>query len=112
MIDEYLSNNRLDRIKISFGKPFHIFIEEKIFSNINSYDRFLNWVSGEFELNLQDNTDGLKVFFPNERLSVSKLDSNGVNIIAEIKVEAKIINKTFKLIHKLDAIYNGVILDE
>ena len=28
------------------------------------YEKFLNWVSAEFELYLQDKLDGLKIFYP------------------------------------------------
>lgn len=39
------------------------FFEE--FESFADFEQLLNWTSGEFELHLQENKDGLKVYYPN-----------------------------------------------
>ena len=98
-----------DKMKISFNRPYHTFTERKSFSNINTYKKFLNWVSGEFDLNLQDESDTLKIFFPTKRLTIKRKPIYNDNIEAEINIESRIIHEGFKLKEKLETIYQNLI---
>ena len=42
---------------------FHQYQKEVLFISTKKYYQFLNWISGEFDLFLQDETNGLKVYF-------------------------------------------------
>ncbi|KAB1067572.1 hypothetical protein F6U93_09800 [Tamlana haliotis] len=53
------------------------------------YNKFLNWVSGEFELFLQDDNYGLKVYFPQGHLNIRLVQSHSTNIYFEIYVKSK-----------------------
>ncbi|MDO6759288.1 hypothetical protein Q4566_03680 [Tamlana sp. 2_MG-2023] len=61
--------------------------------NLFMYNKYLNWVSGEFELYLQDDSNGLKVYFPSGHLSVRLIQSNRQDIYFEIYVKSK--NRAF-----------------
>lgn len=45
------------------------------------YEKFLNWVSGEFELYLQDKLHGLKIFYPGGYFYITETErsNNAVN---------------------------------
>ncbi|AUS06561.1 hypothetical protein [Pseudotamlana carrageenivorans] len=57
--------------------------------NVSMYHRFLNWMSGEFELYLQDDSNGLKVYFPSGCLSVRLIQSIRADVYFEIHVKSK-----------------------
>ncbi|MBU2951819.1 hypothetical protein KO493_14055 [Tamlana agarivorans] len=60
-----------------------------VLPSMDMYNKFLNWVSGEFELFLQDDSHGLKVYFPSGYLEVRLLQSNRRDIYFEIFVNSK-----------------------
>ncbi|WP_282136499.1 hypothetical protein [Seonamhaeicola maritimus] len=97
-----------ENLKISFQKPYHQFTRCKTFSSIGNYRKFLNWVSGEFDLNLQEESDNLKVFFPHKRLSISRINFDDKNICADIHIEAKVLNEGFKLMNNVEVIYKSL----
>lgn len=107
-MDTNTSLRMSDKMKISFNRPYHIFTEQKSFSNINTYKKFLNWVSGEFDLNLQDESDTLKVFFPTKRLTIKRKQSNSDIILFEINIESRVIHDGFKLKEKIEMIYQNL----
>lgn len=81
--------------------------KEKVTEIEGFYERFVNWVSGEFDLLLQSERDDLIVYFPNGSFRIS----NSINEQAEvIKVEVKgKSRKSCRLImQKLESIYNHV----
>jgi len=43
---------------------YRLYLSEE-FESIADIKQLLNWISGEFSLHLQENHDGLKVFYPN-----------------------------------------------
>lgn len=101
----YMTNT----MKIAFNKPYHLFSEQKSFTNINMYKKFLNWVSGEFDLNLQDESDNLKIFFPTRKLTITRKPTDDDNILVEINIESRVIHEGFKLKEKLEMIYQNLI---
>ncbi|WP_299549288.1 hypothetical protein [Seonamhaeicola sp.] len=104
-----VSSGIANKLKISFDRPFHQFVRKESFHSMDVYRKFLNWVSGEFDLNLQDGSDTLKIFFPNERLSITKSNVSDHRISAEIVVKSRVIHDGFKLMNKIEAIYQNLI---
>jgi hypothetical protein len=58
-------------MNISFEAPFHTITRYKKIENIQFYNQFVNWLSGEFDLCLMEESDGLKVHYPNGLFSVT-----------------------------------------
>ncbi len=69
--------------------------------NLNTYNRYLNWLSGEFKLYQQDELNGLKVYFPNGWFLVKQIKSNKNQIDFIIEVRSKCVktgSKTYDVI--------------
>lgn len=98
-----------NKLEISFKRPYHIFNEQKSFPNRATYKKFLNWVSGEFDLNLQDESDTLKIFFPTKRLIINVKPSGENENNVEIHIESRVLHEGFKLKEKLEMIYQSLI---
>ncbi len=69
----------------SFDDLTHI----ESFDNAKLYKKFLNWVSGEFDLFLQIEENDLQVFFPNGSLHIKEQDIDSNLIAAEINIKSK-----------------------
>ncbi len=41
-------------VNVSFNNPYHQWIQRASITNEHLYNKFLNWISGEFDLYLQD----------------------------------------------------------
>ena len=108
MIDDS-SLQLMDKLKISFQKPYHLFTEQKTFPNITVYRKFLNWISGEFDLNLQDESEHLKIFFPSKQLTIKRNSAHHTSILAEIKIKSRAIHDGFKLKEKVESIYESLV---
>lgn len=86
MIDLKTKNNRMTSHKQN--DSFKIIHTESIL-NKAEYNRFLNWVSAEYELFLQDNQNGLEIYFPGICLQISeKAYENGL-LNFEIDIQSK-----------------------
>ena len=86
-------------MNISFHSPFHIITRYEKIEKIEFYDQFLNWLTGEFDLCLMEELDGLKVHYPNGLFSV-KLFSKNEN---DLTIEIKIMSKTMKTAHQVSS---------
>lgn len=64
-------------------------IHKDSFEDLNTFKKFINWLSGEFTLHLQDEQDGLTVFFPNGFFFIKELESNNAYISFKIEVKSK-----------------------
>jgi hypothetical protein len=84
-------------------------IREASFNSSSSYNKFINWVSGEFDLQLQDELNGLQIFFPNGKLNINKTTCTDNNIVAEINFESNIQHQGNEIINQIMAIYNQLI---
>jgi hypothetical protein len=89
----------------------HEIISNEFFNNIETYNKFLNWISGEYDLYLQDGKEDLKIYFPNGILKIEKQNTN--TITAEISFHTSnlntgnsIINNVHSIYTRLNAIYN------
>ncbi len=73
------------------------------------YKTFINWVSGEFELFLQDNLDGLQIFFPGGYCYITGTESNHDGIGFKIMVRSKYKQKGIQINNQVYAILGHVI---
>lgn len=92
-------------IKISYDQPYHKLNKKLKFDSLNNYQLFLNWISSEFDLFLQEESNGLKVFFPEGKIEINNKTSKE-NIIAKINLESKVLSIGYGLIEKVDSLYN------
>lgn len=83
----------------------HQLTQTENFSNHNSYQDFINWVSAEFDLYLQDYKSDLSIFYPDGRLSIKKVNEQNDTVVAEINIECsqadvlkKISNQLFSVL--------------
>ena len=73
------------------------------------YDRLINWVTGEFDLYLKNESEILKVYFPNGWFSIRSFKDENDKEHIEIKVESKSKIACQKMMHQLECIYNHVV---
>ena len=66
-------------------------IEEIVkLKNNEVFSRFVNWITGEFDLFLQDeDSKGLKVYFPDGCFSIGRFENADIEFGVEMKVEGK-----------------------
>lgn len=84
-------------------KGYYEFMYTESVSSLSIYNKFLNWVSGEFVLCLQDWEKGLKIFFPSGSLYIELLENSHDRVDFKIVVKAK--NK-LKATNANTAVYN------
>ncbi|MFI1772032.1 hypothetical protein [Thalassobellus citreus] len=93
---------------IIYSKPYYKLIKIKYIETIDIYLKFINWVAGEFDLFLQDESEGLKVYYPNGWLSIK----SDIKLKTEMNLQITIVNKSKvvceKTNTKLDSIYNHI----
>ena len=89
----------------SFKAPYHQLNKKASFNSTNKYHQFLNWVSGEFDLYLQDESNGLQVYFPEGNFHIKNEGDNG-NIIAAINLQSKIIENGQLIFDKIMSVYH------
>lgn len=87
-----------------YSKPYYKLIQEESIEDKDVYYKFVNWVLGEFDLYLQDNSTGLKVYYPNGWLSIK----NNTNLTIEITIASKSKIVCEKKYSQLVSIYNQV----
>jgi hypothetical protein len=102
---EVLANAIMPKVETisSEKKMYYEFKYIESVSNISIYNQFLNWVSGEFVLCLQERENGLKVYFPSGLLSIKLLENSYDEVGFEITIKAK--NKQ-KAINTRNTVYN------
>ena len=74
------------------------------FENLDTFKKFNNWLSGEFTLYLQDERDGLTVFFPNGSFSIIELEPNSASICFNIEVKSKCFKSGTKIFNQVKSI--------
>lgn len=82
---------------------------EKVIS-YNVYKRFINWVSSEFDLYLQQEKKDLKVYFPNGFFKIGIVKNIDKLVVIEILIKGKTEESCEKIFYKLEKIYNRVSL--
>ncbi len=89
-ISKLNENTTLTCTKINM-KSSRFQIEEIVkLKNNEVFSRFVNWVTGEFDLFLQDeDSKGLKVYFPDGYFSIGRFENADIEFGVEMKVEGK-----------------------
>lgn len=91
---------------ISFIKPYHQFTHETTFSSSKRYHKFINWISGEFDLYLQDESNGLHVFFPEGKFHIKSNAENDNSVNVQIHLKSKVLQKGTAIFEEIMAVYN------
>lgn len=92
-------------VETSYNAPFHQLKKKAFFDSNNKYQTFLNWVSAEFDLFLQDETNGLKIFFPEGKFHINNNNNYG-KVVAEINLESRTIDGGQVVFDKIIYVYN------
>lgn len=90
------------------GSHFQLKKVETINAN-GVYERLVNWVTGEFDLFLQNESELLEVYFPNGWFSIRNFKNLKNQELIEIKVEGKSRIACQNIMSQLEIIYNHVI---
>ena len=85
---ETMTQSKKKTTKRNQNDYFEITSTESI-SNKSEFKRFLNWISAEYELNLQDNQNGLKIYFPWGFLKISEKDYENKVFNFRISIQSK-----------------------
>ena len=93
-------------MNFSFEKPNYTFIRYETIENIEIYNQFLNWLKGEFDLYLMEESDSLKVYFPNGLFSVTLFSDNEKDLVIEIKIIGKTVKTANQMVLRIDTLYN------
>ena len=91
-------------VETTFIAPYHQLNKKASFNSNKKYNTFLNWVSGEFDLYLQDESNGLYVYFPEGKFHIKNNTDNG-DVVAEINLESKILEKGQVIFNKIMSVY-------
>lgn len=81
------------------------FVKTEKLPNLAIYSKFINWIVGEFDLNLMKEENGLKVYFPSGCFSIRNF-SDEASICLEIKVEGKSRTACETIIKRIQVVYN------
>ncbi|MDO7172663.1 hypothetical protein [Mariniflexile sp. AS56] len=105
-----LKNKLVNNIEIFNNQviPFHLKKVEAIKNN-GVYNKMINWVIGEFDLYLKNESENLKVYFPNGWFSIRCIKSENNKDLLEINVEGKSRIACERIMFRLDSIYNHVV---
>jgi len=96
-------------VEISFTAPYYELNKKACFTSKSKYYTFVNWVSGEFDLYLQDEkSNELSVFFPEGNFHIKNEVENGA-IVAEINLESKLLEKGQLIFEKIMSVYNLLV---
>lgn len=78
--------------------------------NLGIYNKFKNWVIGEFDLYLMNESEDLKVYFPNGWFSIRNFYNNdSETLFVEIKIEGKSKIANEIMLNRLLCIYDQVV---
>lgn len=76
--------------------------------NKKLFNKFLNWVSGEFELYLQDYSDDLTIYFPGGHLNIQETKSPNNSVLFKIAIKSKYKEKGIKLNHQVNLVLDHI----
>ncbi|KAA5821847.1 hypothetical protein FPF71_15175 [Algibacter amylolyticus] len=108
----------MNSLEIKLEKNIEIFSEHvylfkhKEVVEINTkatYNKFINWVSGEFDLFIKNESEFLKVYFPNGWFSIKNFKGENNQEVIEIKVEGKSEKACKEVVKQLNSVFNHVL---
>ncbi|MDO5968985.1 hypothetical protein Q4Q35_04120 [Flavivirga aquimarina] len=82
----------------------HKWLHDDSFENLYDFNKFINWLSGEFTLYQQDEFHGLTVFIPNGWFSIEQLSLNKNVIEFRIEVKSKCFKSGVKIFNQVKLI--------
>lgn len=85
------------------------FIKIEPVKSVEVYNRFINWVIGEFDLYLKNKSKELKVYFPNGWFSIGRFKNENQQLNIKIKVKGKSKIACQKIMNQLELIYLHVL---
>ncbi len=95
--------------EIVYSKPYYKLVQTKsIGTTPDLYYKFINWIAGEFDLYLQDDSAGLKVYFPNGWINIETIDEFKTDINLQITIMNKSKAVCEKMNNQLGSIYNQI----
>lgn len=106
---KYLQTSNQE-INTSFSAPYYQLIRKMVFASSKHYYKFINWIRGEFDLYLQDETNDLQVFLPGCRFNIKHIKGNNDIIIAQINIKSKASDHGNAIINQIMSIYNLLLL--
>ena len=83
---------------------FYQYQKEALFTSTKKYNQFLNWISGEFDLFLQDETNGLQVYFPEGNFLI-KVSIENESVLAHINLSTNAEKKGEDILNKIMSVY-------
>ncbi|QTD37652.1 hypothetical protein JL193_16545 [Polaribacter batillariae] len=101
MMDKEVSKNELTLFKLK---------KIELINNIGIYERFVNWVIGEFDLFLKNESKKLEVYFPNGQFYIGNFEDDKNELNIKILVEGKSSLVCKKIMLQLENIYQHVLL--
>jgi hypothetical protein len=91
---------------IVYETPYYKLIQNKSIETVEIYHKLINWVSGEFDTYLQDESSGLIIYYPNGWLNINCNIQHKNKIIVEFKVNSKSKKSCQNMFIQLEYIYN------
>ncbi len=99
--------NNLDNLtELSNDLGYYEWLQERRFETLDIFKKFINWLSSEFDVYLQDASDGLVVYFPNGYFFISENGNHSEYIKFRIMVRSKCLNKGNAINSKIDMLLN------
>ena len=94
---------------ISTDGLYFNFIKHENVASIELYHKFLNWISGEFDLYQKDEFNGVKVYYPNGWFTIKNTSQSEVIISMEINVVCKSRKIGLITVEKIELLFNRLI---
>lgn len=89
--------------------PPYKWVHKDCLQRTEVYNKFINWVIGEFDLYIKNESNELKVYFPNGWFDIRSIDAINEHVHIEIKVEGKSKKTCKNIIRQLQNIYEHVL---
>lgn len=105
-----MNNNNFLFYKIVIGNASFSYQATQLIKldNIYFYDKFLNWIKGEFDLYLMDESNpiSLLVYFPSGHFSIKNISKNKPFAMMEVKIKSKTLDCGTKTANQITAVLN------
>ncbi len=102
------SNFLFDKMVIGNTNPSYQAIQLIKLDTIDFYDKFLNWIEGEFDLYLMNvlHRESLLIYFPNGYFSIKNISKTEDFVIVEVKIESRTLDCGTKIANQITAVLN------
>ena len=95
-----------DKVDIIYEDHYYKLIHKESVGNLEMYLKLINWVSGEFDVYLQDESSSLVIYYPSGWLSIKCNLQRETKIIVEFTVISKSKKSCQNMFIQLAIIYN------